>query len=385
MQDGEHVFYDPEAEAEAQAIAVLRQGASAWNSWIRRRDHVGTYEPKFFPRPHRRANLRRANLQGADLDEFDLRRVDLQGAILTGASLVNASLVDADAELADFSGAICRNTDFSYARLRGARFSQADCRWAQFHLSEFSDDASLDGAQLQFASFRWVDFGGASLREAVLDNTLFGGCDLSHVVGLDSCWHEGPSWLDIATLLRSRRALSYAFLRQTGVPEVVITYLPSLLAEPVQFYSCFISYSSADGRFADRLHDDLQKRGVRCWYAPDRMSIGDRIRDTLDESIRLHDKVVVVLSKDSVESHWVEEEVETALEKERESNRRLPEGGRISVLFPIKIDNALDNTRTAWARSLVRSRHIGDFRNWNDPDQYVGSLERLVRDLRSGR
>ena len=161
------------------------------------------------------------------------------------------------------------------------------------------------------------------MHEALLDNTSFSNCDLSHVVGLNSWRHEGPSWLDITTLLQSHRALSDAFLRRVGLPEELIAHLPSLLAEPVQFYSCFISYSSADSNFAGRLYEDLQARGIRCWYAPDRMSIGDRIRDTIKQSIRLHDKVIVVLSENSIQSNWVEDEVETALEKELETNRLL--------------------------------------------------------------
>ena len=38
---------------------------------------------------------------------------------------------------------------------------------------------------------------------------------------------------------------------------------------PIEFYSCFISYSSKDEEFAKRLHADLQSNGVRCWFAPE--------------------------------------------------------------------------------------------------------------------
>jgi uncharacterized protein YjbI with pentapeptide repeats len=391
MQRNEHSFYDfagSEDGQQAETLAVLRQGASTWNSWITRYDHLRYgdkgYEPKFHGAIEARANLRHADLQGANLNGFDLRRVDLQAANLRGASLINASLVDTHAEFADFSGAACRNTDFSMAYFSATRFDQADCRWAQFAANSFSG-GSLDGTDLSWASFRLMDFTGVSMHEAVLGRTSFADCDLSQVAGLETCRHQGPSWLDIATLLQSSRALTDAFLRQAGVPEIVINYLPSLLAEPLQFYTCFISYSSADSRFADRLYADLQAKGVRCWYAPDHMSIGDRIRDTIEQSIRMHETVIVVLSEESVRSDWVEAEVETALEREREANRLLAAGKRTSILFPITIDNSLDNAKRAWVRDLVRLRHIGDFSNWKDPDQYVRSLERLMRDLRTSR
>ena len=64
------------------------------------------------------------------------------------------------------------------------------------------------------------------------------------------------------------------FLRGVGLPDNLIDYLPSLLNQPIQFYSCFISYSSKDQEFADRLHADLQNKGVRCWFAPHDMPIG---------------------------------------------------------------------------------------------------------------
>ncbi|MGD0222243.1 MAG: hypothetical protein ABSF71_07885 [Terriglobia bacterium] len=41
------------------------------------------------------------------------------------------------------------------------------------------------------------------------------------------------------------------------------------------------------------------------------------------------------------------------------------------------------DTDQAWAASLRRTRHIGDFRTWKDHDQYQKSFERLLRDLKA--
>src|SRR5215207_5741333 len=102
-----------------------------------------------------------------------------------------------------------------------------------------------------------------------------------------------------------------------GLPENLIEYLPSLLNEAIQFYSCFISYSSRDQEFAERLHADLQNKGVRCWFAPHDMSIGAKIIDALDEAVRLRDKVLLILSEGAISSGWVEGEVTRALDEER--------------------------------------------------------------------
>jgi hypothetical protein len=40
-------------------------------------------------------------------------------------------------------------------------------------------------------------------------------------------------------------------------------------------------------------------------------------------------------------------------------------------------------TDQAWAASLRRTSHIGDFRDWKDHDKYQKSFERLLRDLKA--
>jgi hypothetical protein len=53
------------------------------------------------------------------------------------------------------------------------------------------------------------------------------------------------------------------------------------------------------------------------------------------------------------------------------------------VLSPIRLDDAVMETDQAWASSLRRTRHIGDFRAWKDRDPYQQSFERLLRDLKA--
>jgi hypothetical protein len=45
----------------------------------------------------------------------------------------------------------------------------------------------------------------------------------------------------------------------------MLALVRSWIAKPIEFYSCFISYSHADREFARLLYDTLQGRGVRCW------------------------------------------------------------------------------------------------------------------------
>ena len=163
-------------------------------------------------------------------------------------------------------------------------------------------------------------------------------------------------------------------MRGCGVPDAMIAYIGSLVGKAIEYYSCFISYSSKDQECAERLHADLQAKGVRCWFAPEDLKIGDKFRTRIDEAIRYYDKLLLVLSEHSVNSKWVEKEVETAFDKETPDH---------TVLFPIRLDDAVMKTDRAWAADIRRTRHIGDFCCWKDHDAYQKAFERLLRDLKA--
>lgn len=257
--------------------------------------------------------------------------------------------------------------DLFQAQLQKADLSGDGPRGVNLYRANLQE-ANLVGANLQAANLR-----DANLRGARLGFTILGDADLNGALGLATCQHLGPSVVDYQTIAKSRH-LPVIFLQGCGLPEQLIEYLPSLLHAPILFYSCFISYSSKDQDFADRLYADLQVRGVRCWFAPEDLKIGDRFRQRIDEAIRLHDKLLLILSEHSVESDWVREEVESCLEREGRERR--------IVLFPVQIDDAVMNTAKAWAASIRRQRHIGDFSNWKTHDAYAKGLERLLRDLK---
>jgi hypothetical protein len=172
-----------------------------------------------------------------------------------------------------------------------------------------------------------------------------------------------------------REFLSLAGVGTTATPKKVMD-IPTIEGQTIsiQYYSCFISYSSPDEIFARRLHTDLQDHGVRCWFAPHDLRPGQLIRKGVDEAIHLQDKLLLILSEHSVESGWVSYEVETALTREIQQKRE--------ILFPIRIDDTISQSTTDWARKLWDQRHIGDFRQWTDPEHYQKVFQRLLRDLK---
>jgi hypothetical protein len=78
------------------------------------------------------------------------------------------------------------------------------------------------------------------------------------VKGLATVRHRGPSTIGIDTIYKSHGKIPLAFLRGAGVPDNFIEYMGSLTGKAFEFYSCFISYSTKDQEFADRLYADLQ-------------------------------------------------------------------------------------------------------------------------------
>jgi hypothetical protein len=53
-----------------------------------------------------------------------------------------------------------------------------------------------------------------------------------------------------------------------------------------------------------------------------------------------------------------------------------------TVLFPVRLDEAVMETDQAWAADIRRTRHIGDFSRWKNHDTYQQAFERLLRDLK---
>jgi hypothetical protein len=338
--------------ANPEHLEILKQGVRWWNKWREE-------QPEITP------DLNGAYLIGAELDGAHFSGADLSSAVLVEADLSYADLRAADLSHAHLSDAKLIGAHLGEVRFRYARLRYADLRGANFSRAHLSE-ADLTEAELSDADFRYANLG----------YTTFGDNDLSQVKGLVKVRHHAPSIIGISTIYRSQGIIPEVFLRGCGVPEDFITYARSLVTKPIEFYSCFISYSSKDQEFAERLHDDLQAKGVRIWFAPHDMRIGARIRPTIDESIRTYDKLLIVLSENSVGSQWVEQEVETALAGEREQEGK-------TVLFPIRVDDAIMEMKSGWPALLKNTRNVGDFTRWKDHDSYRKAFDRLLRDLKA--
>jgi hypothetical protein len=205
------------------------------------------------------------------------------------------------------------------------------------------------------------------------------------------------------TIFLSKGKIPVKFLRGCGLSDWEIEsaklYLPGLSADqvtdigykviqlragnPIQYYSVFISYSTKDQEFAQRLYDDLQDSGVRCWFAPHDVQGGKKLHEQIDSAIQRNDRTLLILSDASMESEWVKTEIAKTRQKESQEKRQ--------VLFPIRLVDfskiqewvCFDADRGKDSAREIREYYIPDFSHWQEEKSYRPSFERLLKDLRA--
>jgi uncharacterized protein YjbI with pentapeptide repeats len=335
--------------ANPEHVAKLTEGVEAWNKWR-------AANPKVVP-----------DLSNAIIGE------DFTGPHLPSVNLSSANLAGAWLSRIQFYGA-----DFASADLTGARLGACNLRAANLTMSDLTE-ANLSAANLTIATLA-----GANFDRAICGNTIFGDNDLSEVKGLESVEHLGSSVIGIETIYRSQGKIPVPFLRGAGVPDNFIDYMGSLIGKALEFYSCFISYSTRDQEFADRLYADLQNKGVRCWFSPHDIKGGRKMHEQIDEAIRMHERLLLILSTDSMKSPWVRTEIRKARKREIGEKRR--------VLFPVSLvpftdictwecfyaDEGIDLAEE------IREYYVPDFTSWTkDHDSYLSEFQKLLNGLKA--
>ncbi|MCF8065046.1 MAG: toll/interleukin-1 receptor domain-containing protein [Desulfarculaceae bacterium] len=319
--------------ANPEHVEILKQGVEVWNEWREENPNV-------------RPDLAGVGVTGKRLDRVNFRN----------ASLINANFNSSELFQADF---------------RRANLARTNLSWT------FLNEADLRGADLIKTDLSWSLVSDARFEFARIAYTTLAAMDLSKVRGLNSTVHDGPSAIDLLTIYKSKGKIPESFLRGCGVPEDFINLIPSLTFQTDQYSSCFISHSSHNQLFCKQLCTDLRSRGVDCWYFPEDAKWGRSLWGEIDKPIKIYDKLLLVCSKQSLNSPAVLRELERALQREDAEGKH--------ILFPIRIDNYLLG-KNGWEhprKADVVAKVAGDFRNWKDTAIYHEKLDRLLRDLKA--
>jgi uncharacterized protein YjbI with pentapeptide repeats len=373
--------------ANADHLRRLREGWEAWNTW---RSQSESTAPLDVP------DLSGADLSGLNLDIYWLQSANLRGARLKGTRLCVAEIVHADLSDADLSGAVLKGADLMGANLTNGRLVDADFRGGSLSHANLSS-ADLSHSRLDTTLLQGANLSGAALRDAYLSRAVLNGnelegadftgatffetmlsnLDLGAARGLSECVHLGPSALDLRTLQRSKD-VPKIFLQGCGLSDTIIDYLPSLWETPIQLNSCFISFSEPDDVFAGRLYQDLQHAGIKCWRWKEDARWGKGQWSDLNQSIQVHDRLILICSRQSLNSGPVLRELERALQREDELTRQ---GAMRDILLPIRLDDYIFEWEHP-RKPDVTTKWVGDFRNWTDPATYDKALKRLIAELR---
>ncbi len=83
----------------------------------------------------------------------------------------------------------------------------------------------------------------------------------------------------------------------------------------------FLSYSSHDKAFVDKLATDLTACDIGVWVDKREIQVGDNIVARIQDGLSESDYLGVVLSKHSAQSEWVKAEMSAAFLREMESRR----------------------------------------------------------------
>lgn len=391
--------------ANPEHLKMLSQGVGAWNRWRKKQPGI---KPDLCLaklagiKPDYNLNLAEADLSGADLSDAklvmanltganlfkaDLCKADLSTASLAGATLSKAFLFGAKLADADLTKANLSKATLSKANLAGANLSKATLIGANLF------EANLWEANLETANFTDANLSGTNLTEANLSNAIFHQChigytsfvnvNLSGVQNLETVKHIGPSYIAISTIFKSGGDVPKVFLRGCGIPENFIQQLPSLLSQPIEFASCFISFSYADRPFAIKLHDQLQARGIRCWLDEHQTRPRDESIQRVERGISKWDRILLCCSEAALKSWWIDNEINKAFTKEQQLMQ--VEGKRFLSLISIDLDGYM--FKRDWQsgrKNEILARLAADFTGWEtDNAKFEEQFEKVIIALRA--
>jgi hypothetical protein len=109
----------------------------------------------------------------------------------------------------------------------------------------------------------------------------------------------------------------------------------------------FVSHASADKAFVDRLVADLTAKAIPVWYDKLDLRVGDSVTGGINEGLAASKYFLIVLSKSSVASRWVKEELNAAL------MQQVARGG--TFVLPALLEDCE-------VPPLLRHRRYADFR-----------------------
>jgi len=128
-----------------------------------------------------------------------------------------------------------------------------------------------------------------------------------------------------------------------------------------QQFDVFLSHSSKDKEWVAKLKNDLMQYGIKVWLDKDQIRPGEIFVHALEDAIDHCKAIVLVISPESIQSKWVQEEYARAISLEKQK------GVSVQVI-PVILE-------TAEVPSFLSSRNYVDFR---EESKYSENIWKLV-------
>lgn len=120
----------------------------------------------------------------------------------------------------------------------------------------------------------------------------------------------------------------------------------------------FISYSHKDKEFADKLAINLVRRRHHVWMDRWELNVGDSLLDKVQSALTKSSAILLIVSKNSLDSEWFKKELNASLIRELEERKTL--------ILPCKIDGSV-------LPIFLREKMYADFTT--DPDAAFKSID----------
>ncbi len=189
---------------------------------------------------------------------------------------------------------------------------------------------------------------------------------------LRNLWDVNEGWVDIVDTAALMFGLATYLIRRSEIlqqsaktkmidRESFVNEVNLYKKSPKELPNVFISYSTKDSFLADRLRKSLEDRAVRVWLAKDDLIVGQPWESEIYKKIQNSDYLLVIVTHNSMESKWVQKELNKARMREIEDEE--------TIILPLLFEKCKLPPR------LARIQYA-DFRDYDGG--YAQLLKKLV-------
>ena len=419
--------------ANKEHLEILECGVDFWNKWKKKSGNLvaNLTNTEFESKDFEHFDFSNTDFTSSSFNDSRFLEADFSNSILK-----ETSFLDCHFKKNSFKSAILESSLIVFSTLASCDFLKSDCSYSRILNSKFTkctfNNTKLDTAFLIENKFTDTEFYNSNLENSNLNGSSFLKCKLSHlsllksdfksayiiesllrdcnIVGatfgntyfsesilennlnLESTHHNFPSSIDFKTIAYSSN-IPIEFLQGCGLTEweielsklfryelenviindVLYRVYDLRANKSIQIAPLFISYSHKDSIFVESLELKLKESGIRVWRDVHEATAG-RLETQIDRAIRHNPILLMILSKNSIESDWVQHEAREARNLEKELKR--------DVLCPIALDDSWKNSN--WPKRLreqIEEYNILDFSDWQDGTKFSRKFSLLIDGL----